>query len=620
MEKSDNRTSTFLNLISKKATVVFLGLCALFLITRIVLLDRDCPPVNVSWYAPGDEPIYAGTAFDLFHYHSFSNQVVPSIPTGKSTLNFIGNIMTFCTLSVFGNNYYGMRMSAVLASFLVFLLMYWILQNYLGKQPYSSTKLFPKYSKVLLFCCLLYLLCDFSFLVAGRIMEPTIFRMMSMIIVLWLFSSSYFEKHILSWWVPVLAGFLSVVSVLFFYPSNAFIIPALGTVCLFFGIKKNFKKGVVNSVLFVLGAVIAYMAYELVLNALFHKTAGNTISSYASSHYSTRLALPVEGKNTSIVHVLKECASNIFNILKTNIFRFNPMILFFFLLSIPVVIFKPIKTRSVRDILLVSLVFFFLLQTVFLNDYSYRKLVILLPLVLLTIAVVLLSITDFSDFINKSKKRRFLFGAYALFSLLISMGVVLFMLKKAYSAAAFKATLSENIMIIVVFLVQLACIAWFLKTKKIWTGAKIPRKLITLFLILLFVPNVFLSAKYVFTKPTFAYKQAMIKLSEYIDDKLVAGGMGQCYRLYNTSIPVLNPYVFLYSGQKQELYKKLLEILITEEGAEYTILSYDNPAGNLFCADNKAYEGIIEQVYVFDLNFFNSGGRENKVALYKYVR
>lgn len=115
----------------RRGVGLFLLLCALFFISRVAFLDSDLPPWDVCQYQPIDELYYSITAFNIYHYGDILHKVIPYVESDSSTENLLGNLLASITLFLFGNNYYGMRMSSVLAAFFIFVMMYFTLKNYL---------------------------------------------------------------------------------------------------------------------------------------------------------------------------------------------------------------------------------------------------------------------------------------------------------------------------------------------------------------------------------------------------------------------------------------------------------------------------------------------------------
>ena len=104
-------------------------LCAvvggLFIASHAPNLDADQPEWDISRYQPLDEGYYSIPAFNLYHYGSAAHQVVDFIAPPPPTSALL-SYMTWLSLEVFGNTYYGLRGSALLAGLLIVLLLFGI--------------------------------------------------------------------------------------------------------------------------------------------------------------------------------------------------------------------------------------------------------------------------------------------------------------------------------------------------------------------------------------------------------------------------------------------------------------------------------------------------------------
>ena len=131
-----------------------------FLFTRIFLLDSDPPSWNISQYQPIDELYYSPPAFSLYHYGDWNYQIFTDIKTDFPIItNILGNVMTYFSLKLFGNNYFGLRMASVFASTIIIILLFLSLKNY----DSDSLKSSHSPNRVLVAYGALYFLLDFSF-------------------------------------------------------------------------------------------------------------------------------------------------------------------------------------------------------------------------------------------------------------------------------------------------------------------------------------------------------------------------------------------------------------------------------------------------------------------------
>lgn len=595
---------------NKDLNMWFIVLCILFLLSRIIFLDSDSPKWDISNYQPIDELYYSTTAFNLYHYHDWQHQVLSYVPSDSSSENLLGNILCFSTLSVFGNNYFGLRMASVLAAFGVFVLMLFILKNYLTRRKFANIDLSSNYVSVIILICLLYLLCDFSFLMAGRIMEPTIFRMLALIMVLYLFSTGFTEKSINSKWFVCFAGFLAVAAVLYVYPYNLFIIPAIWFLCFYAALANGYKQAITQTCIFLVGAMIGIVSYEVFLRVILDRSIMDVIVSL--SIFSGNIAVPSGSGSIGIISAIKPYIYNIFGVLSTNIFRFNPILLVTFLGALPIIIFNLIKQKDIRDILLASLLGFYLLQSLFINDYFYRKPVIMLPMVLLLIAVSVATYRDFIEYLRNNYKLLIAFKCYVVLCVCCALGILL--INSSEKLVAYDALSGGISVLLPIFIFQLLFIFILLTRRK-----PMPKYLTTIILIFIMIPSIYLSTRYIYVNPSYSYKNTMIKLSDHIDNEVVAGGMAHGFRLYNTSVPVINPYTYMYGDKGMETYKMLSKKIVDEDISQYTILyiAEGKNKSNAFYATNEVYHDKIDLVLEFDLNN-TERGEKPFIGLYKY--
>jgi len=100
------------------------------------------------------------------------------------------------------------------------------------------------------------------------------------------------------------------------------------------------------------------------------------------------------------------------------------------------------------------------------------------------------------------------------------------------------------------------------------------RKIVLIGLLISFlIPNIFLDLKYVFLNRTTYYRDTMISMSNKIDGKMVVGGLAYSFRLYNTSVPLLNFYVTRYSSSPEsaDRYHQYFDQLFIDGAGSYSI-------------------------------------------------
>lgn len=577
-----------------KRILLYLLFFSLFILTRVVYLDADLPSFNIFNYQPIDEFWYNNLAFNLYRYSDIQNRILPYVESDSLPTNIFQNLITYISLEIFGNNYYGLRMASVIASLGVFLFFYCTIRNYdntipnnLGKKQITS--------RAIIVACMIYLVFDFSFLLASRISEPTIFRMLSLAILMYFYSSTFVLKHLTSNWFTLASGFIAFASVLYIYPSNAFLVPTIWGLCIYGNWDYNIKRSTIHTLIFLLGGIICLVTFEIILRIFFGKSYVDELSVYAS--FLDRVNLPgLDG--TAGPGMIKKSLLNIFGIFSTNIFRFNPILLIAWLASLPIFILNVIKRGLLNEIFLLFVLFFFFIQLIFINDYYYRKLVFLLPLVLLTIFV---AIKSFSVVINNSKA--LLIYKIYLFVIII-FSLIIFIMNCMPRWIGKDAISDQKYYIITFFTFQFLILVFARK--------KINYRLISgVFIVLLISPSIYFSGRYIFISPTYTYKNTMKSISHYVEDNLMVGGMSTGFRLYSLYEPVIDGYGYKNTEAGRKYYSKLLDRILKEKGQKYTILY--NSDGNLFCKENIVYDDKLDLVFVFTLNNTN-----DSIGLFKY--
>jgi hypothetical protein len=93
---------------------------------------------------------------------------------------------------------------------------------------------------------------------------------------------------------------------------------------------------------------------------------------------------------------------------------------------------------------------------------------------------------------------------------------------------------------------------------------------------------------------TYDYRHAMMAAAPLIDGQVTAGAFSYAFRLYNTSVPVLNPYQYQYSAAGRAEYEADTRRLISEgiasatvsvPGNSDTLVGYGLHAGATYAVD-----------------------------------
>lgn len=554
---------------------ILAGLIVLFLITRCVFLDRDLPPNGISNYIVLDEQFYTIPAFDWYNagqpYNTFDLSNEYSLKYSQP-INVLQNLMTYVSLSIFGNNYYGLRMASVVAALVSFVLLFFILR----KIMLDIDGRLQHHYYFLLFS-MTYLLSDFAFLMAGRVAEPTIFRLMALTIIMYVGLLPRKEGSLESERrYSALLGFLCMAIVLFVYVYTLFIFAAMMVTVGIWAYRNGIRNAVRQVAYFLFGSLLCLIFYQWFIGVTYHSSIVDVFQ-YITA-FETRL-----GVGSSLAESIGPFLINLLSIGMTNVFKYNVVLIFTFLVLLPVFLHK-LKTQKTRfDILLFNLLLFLGLQTMVINDYPERKLVIILPLV-----VTLIAIGYFSDARGYWKRKReegsirfvnlYWFGAYMLS---LSVWIVYFFMM--YMSPYFLEVKMVLLLNLGVFITSSAFIvSYFLQ------GRLISRTWITIGLIVTLLPNIYLDRRYVYENRTFYFRDAMSSMADKIDGQITVGGCSFGFRLYNDSIPVLDWYNY-HIPRQMDRHDLKFDYLLAQGIGNYS-LAFTNE-GNVDSPIEAGYMG-----------------------------
>jgi hypothetical protein len=547
-----------------------------------VYLDNDIPNKILNSYAIFDELYYTIPGFNLFHYGQVNPTIIANVSVeNNAPTNIAQNLATYLSLKAFGNNFYGLRMGSVFCAVLIFILFYLLLRKVLTLNHTFLCSISTTTTKLLLFIPMLYLLLDFSFLAAGRVAEPTIYRMLALVIMLYI--GSFIDFSHIKPWQSFLLGFLAFAAVSFVYVYNAFMYAAFGLTVFVEAFGNGWKNAVKHSVLFVGGTLLCLLFYQVFVS-----------SSYNSSLLEVyRNLIPFQSRVAGTTGI-DAYMTNVTLVWMTNIFRFNVTMLFIFLVSIPVFIDKIKKFRSDFDTLIICLIGFLFLQSIFINDYALRKLLVLLPLILI---MALLSYLHAPAYFRElTRPQRNVIKFYWVLIWVISLLVLFCYLKSNLIGDLILVSDYFTALNFVVFLFGATMLSLYypyaFNVKKTVWG---------ILIISLLVPNAFLDFRYVFLNRSTVYRDTMISLADKVDGQYVVGGLDYAFRLYNTSIPILNFYTTKYgaSPESADKYHKYFDQLFNDGTGSYSIaVIQDQPEEEVVNIDYMERHGLkLEEEY-----------------------
>jgi len=557
----------------------------LIILGRVIFLDSDLPAnIDLLNLYPFDEGFYTQSAFNLYNYGTFTHNIVPYITNDAGVANLFQTILTYMSLLIFGNNYYGVRMPSIFISLITIWLFYLTLKNI--KEDNSK---FTNYS---IFSMVLYFVTDFEYLSISRIYVPTVFRIFFITLMIYIFSKYYKEsyKEIFTHKHIFIFSFLSMSSIFFIYIYNIFIYSAIVftifTVSLFNNWKKNKKQIAKDSFFIILGTLFSLILFIIYLKVIY----SINIIDYFEITLRTGQAKQIL-KNTNFYSLILLPFKTIYDTLSTNIFRFNIILLLIFLLSLPIFTKKIIKNKNIFNIFLLNILFFKYTQSLFENTFFYKRLTVLLPVILIIIFLTK------NHLFQDEFKINYKYLLYVILSFVLTISVLYFRVINDYKFGGLKTALRHGYdgnlkLSFVIFSTIILFSFIFLHIKSLKN-----KKYIKYIFITLVISNLFLISNYTYNFPTYYSKNTMIKLKK-INGKKITGKVAFGYRFYNNSIPILNVYKYMDNPEKYNEYGKLLYRLVDEEIVKYALQpAYNDGRLNLVNKKNSNFKIGLDKVY-----------------------
>ena len=341
-------------------------LITVFFITRLINLDTDIP---FGWgfarYQHFDEVFYSIPALHLFHYDTWAVEYfgLKLNAAGGWISISVWNYLHFIFLEIFENKVIALRFPAVLAGAGIYILYLNILSR-LNNDFEKSGNTAP----ILFILFAVYPLCDLTFYLSNTINEPTIYRLLFASWLFYVFVGSDVISKKKAFWVGVLAAF----SVVFVYLYNLFL-PLFAFLVL---LQKHNRHALLN---FFSGGVVVVLIwvglYEWLHNVSLLQAFGILVES------------GMRGVNSlSLIDIVIRIAL----LFSTNFLSVSPALLVFFffgLLGLPMLTIDGKQESMVNKALKLCWIFIisYILQSIFMSDFVYRKgLIIYLPVLILS--------------------------------------------------------------------------------------------------------------------------------------------------------------------------------------------------------------------------------------------
>lgn len=516
---------------AKLFPLLYMFIVGIFFITRLLFLDSDLPPWGIINYQPVDEGTYSMMALNLYNYGDITPEIfngdIEYITSPHIRINVIGNALIYMCLKLFGDNYWGLRVSSVICGLITLFLFFLII-----KALSSRYKMEGQTRHWVNLISLVYFTLDFDFVMACRVVETSIYRLLFVMLVILLFVK-YNRSIFLKFTFLTIVATLSVLGV---YITNVFVYLAIFITLIGYGVKygkRTFGKGFMG---LICGGIIGLIPLEIyyikVWNTTAVKNMFDTIGSFSSqTGYTSSFSLRALLRTST-------------HFLASNVNLYNVAFLELIILSIPFLLYLIIKKKDLNVLFLVALIVSLYLQTLFSEDYIVRKYIILYPLYFIILCIVIshraaiqkLFYEMISD--KHAHRNKLLIYIYTILTTLICICIIWFRFCRISDGTINDFSRKD---IIILSIIEIASI--FLAMIVFYNFIQNNKKLITYFIVVLVCAlsaHIYLDFNYIYINPTYTEKQCMIDIGKTVGDGYVIGSffpMG--YTLYNDIKPVI---------------------------------------------------------------------------------
>lgn len=511
--------------ISKKSFIIMVLGVLLLYTARIFFLENDFPAFGIGLYQPKDEGRYSMMALDYLNYgnlYTAGKYEIYTPPTFR--VNVLQNFLQYVCMKAFGKNYYGFRLPSFLASLAIVLLCSRVIYC-LFKRYYKIDKLYYIISVVVL----LYFLTDFSFLLASKCAESSIFRAFSIALSLWII----FEFNIHEDVRFFLLGALSVFAVFFIYISNVTIGFAVMILTVSLFISKRRKENLNKLRAIISGGIIGFVCAEAYYIKVWKVGALQNIFISADS-FSDRM-ITEEIKEPVFLKAFK----GLFSFWGSNMFFFNVLVLILLLWSLVMISYYIIREKDENLFILLGLLMGFIVQSILIDDYNERKAITIIPAVIIIIVMGIIIFVN-NPGIWKGTKRKYVkitIVGCTVFVYFCNVMAVLRRYELIYIDDFEKFDLYFLLVLnlILCFLITIICIMFMLDKNRNWIYGIMRMACIGVLVI-----NLFFDMKYVYLYQHYTEKDAMIDIGNVIGNNYVIASYSIGFCLYNDIMPISN--------------------------------------------------------------------------------
>lgn len=571
------------------------GVFILFFITRFLFLDEDLPPWGIINYQPIDEGAYATLALNQYNYGELApdiiNGEVEFITSPHIKTSIIGNLFVYASLKIFGDNYWGLRGSSVFCGFIIFVLYLFILKLLFQKYCLPQKK-----QKLAILGFALLFIFDFNFLMACRVVETSIYRLLFIMLIIIAFlkiEGSVFVRF-------AFIGGLTTLSVFAVYITNLFLYLALILTLIGFGIiygRNTFIKGVLG---LLSGSMIVLFIIEVyyikVWDTYAIENAFSTFYSFSSQEGYSISASWWKLLRTSI------------HFLSSNANLYNISLFAIFLICIPYFMYLVFKHKDVIILFFLSIYACLYLQTLVSEDYITRKYIIIYPILLFCLAIIVAEYENIrAIFLDKYHNKIFIRLLLLYVTLCVLCCLLILIFRFYIISNGTQHDFSNEDIYIVLFLGGGSLVLVLLGTLSFIKRIVLKKCIFISCIICISLIHLYFDAKYVFLNRTYTERQCMISIGEAVGNNYVIGSffpMG--YTLYNDVKPIITSTENMV--KVLEKYPDIWCLDYTDTG-EYGVRGY---LDSLFI--NSSFELKNYKNYYREFKTF---GISRNVALYK---
>lgn len=551
---------------SNVKTILLFVFIGFVICLRVVSLDADMPNWNLAMYTPMDEGPYAMQAIRFARpelVKAVEALGTEGVKEWNSACCFLLTLFTTVSMKIFGNNYYGMRMGTVTASFIIVIIVLKIIWKYVDQKKRRVAVLFVG----------LVMAFNFSFLLASRVVEPSIFRsLLVMLVGVWVFSENGNDRNYL------ILGVLSTLCVIWGYVTNVFIfIPS--AVLLIEELVNKKGKGAKIVGHFICGCVAALAIGEGIMYLVQGRTFIDDTIRVVFGHETKRIAMT----DSMIIDNGKQ-------ILRSNMFAYNITFFVLSFLGIMYCTYTGIREKNRQKLWVGVTAIAFFLQSLFTSDFLYRKCVVIFPVLVLSIAILFAE-----DKLLKHRK-----CAVVLTAIISLLGIY-----GAYKRISDLDTsdMADNFKILFYCILGISLLLMvmnFIYMKKI---------MIAFVIAAMILPDLFMDYSYI-VKANKTEKEAMVKLGEIVGENYILG-YGYSYCLYNDIIPVSNAYDSYF----EEEYINRNQMLVASKKVVYCLGYHGTEYINRYL-EGTTFEW--DEMIRFYTDFNVTPGEDEKYDLYLY--